>query len=85
MAHSIRIDSESNEYESVSVVADTPTWRDCWKIVRGTYRPTVRRETRLTLAGHARLLKQTWTSEKMTAMLYDSSPLLKAFGQEDNT
>ncbi len=78
---SIRLADESDEYHVVSVVAVAPTWRDAWSILRGTYRPKVRRRGAMTSAGLSRILKQTWTREKMG--LDGPSPLHDLFRTDD--
>jgi hypothetical protein len=75
-AQSIRLADESNEYESVSVEAVPPTWRDIWKILRGTYKPVVRRRKVLTVAGASKVLKETWASGEVRDALNQPSPLM---------
>lgn len=79
---SIRLDSESDKYEVVSVVAVKPHgWRDAWAVLRGTYAPLVRRRTVLTMAGMSRAIKDAWTPEKLAVL--HSSPLLDRLHKDD--
>lgn len=75
-ARSILLVHESDEFESVSVEAVPPTWRDLWKILRGTYKPMVRRRKAITVAGASKIIKETWTSDKVRDALHQPSPLM---------
>lgn len=73
---SIRLDNESDEYQAVSVVAVAPTWRDVWAILRGRYKPRVYKRYAITTAGAARVMKQVYNRDSLSA-LHDSNPLLE--------
>ena len=72
---SIRIDSESDEYEVTTVEPIPPRKRDWWAVLRGRYTPKVKKVKRLTVKGMNRALKQTWTAEKMG--LNNTTPFLE--------
>lgn len=81
---SIRLADESNEYEAVGVVAVKPTWRDVWAILRGTYQPMVTRRKAITTAGAAKVMKETWTDEKVRQVLDGPSPLAELLKRKDH-
>jgi hypothetical protein len=74
--HTIRLADESNEDVNVVVEAVPPTWRDIWSILRGTYKPMVRRRRTTTAAGLCKTIKEVWTAPSVKEQLYADSPLL---------
>lgn len=77
---SIRLDSESDEFGSTSAVAVRPRgWRDAWSVLRGTYKPRVKRTRSLTVAGAGREIKAAWGADTLRSALDQPSPLFDLF------
>ena len=70
--NSYRIDAESDEFHVVVVEAVAPRRRDWWRVLRGTYTPTLARRERLTVKGMDRVIRGVWSEAALTRDLDDS-------------
>lgn len=79
----MRSDVESDEFTTVSYEAVPPRKRDFWRVLLGRWKPEVRRVERLTVKGFDRLLRQTWTPERVEAQMLAPNPLLGYLRTDD--